>query len=135
MSPMLIARTRFAAGCINNNTIVVAGGYSNPTDADNGAPLSSVHLFNIASNSWTVAAPLAVPRSDSGGAVLNNIFYLIGGYEANYVTSSAFSSFDGKIWTALPSMITGRGDVGAATLNGMVVAVGGWNNGMFKLNY
>jgi N-acetylneuraminic acid mutarotase len=73
---MLTPRAGCAAAVVGNR-ILVAGGEGNP-NASSGI-FSENEAFDPARNSWEALEPMLTPRHGTGGAAIDNIFYVPGG--------------------------------------------------------
>ena len=113
-------------------------------DSD-GASLSSVEIFDPATNSWRNGPSMAVARDNPGSAVLNGKIYVFGGRTrfaaGGEVTSTPTSveMFDPatNTWTELPmsDMPTGRRTPVVGVLGGKAIVIGGENAGqVFNAN-
>jgi PKD repeat protein len=75
------------------------------------------------------ADPYPVTTTPGGVAVVNNIAYVFGGFDAVQVTSATYI-FDitapaGSRWTAGPNLNLARSYIGAAVVDGIIYAIGG----------
>jgi N-acetylneuraminic acid mutarotase len=127
LAPMPSTRYRFAAGCIADTDIIVAGGFDSVANSDAASPLTtnSVISYNIKSDKWTVLPALPTPRADVTGSVIDGKFYVVGGYEKDYAVSTKNEVYaDGK-WSAKKDLPSPRGDVTSAVISGKMFVTGG----------
>jgi N-acetylneuraminic acid mutarotase len=108
-----------------NGVIYVIGGAAD-TGLENYA--SSVYAYNIASDSWSTRTSMPTARY-TAIAVINGVFYAIGGQNANGVLSMTEAYNPAKdTWSAKPSMPTARllslGQL--PTIQGIAYAIGGY---------
>ncbi|MNT74554.1 Kelch motif protein [compost metagenome] len=72
-----IPTPRFGASAwVSGDKIVVVGGVG-----DNGMPMDTVEVYDIARNRWEVRAPLRTPRGYMAGGFLNGAFVAAGGHD------------------------------------------------------
>jgi N-acetylneuraminic acid mutarotase len=95
-----------------------------PTVADQ----PSAPSFAAAGNTWTVRAPLRVPRAGLKATAVNGIIYAIGGHSGPSQIRSTVEAYNPSTnsWigrTALPEPLE---PFGATTLNGKVYVAGGY---------
>jgi Kelch motif len=64
--------SRTAAVGVIDNKIYVAGGMGTPSQRE-------LEVYDPVANTWTVRAPMSVPRNHSAGGVINGKFYVAGG--------------------------------------------------------
>jgi uncharacterized phage protein gp47/JayE len=130
-------RRRHVAGLLTspNERVAVAAGIRKSIGSD--ALIASLLLFNVGTNSWTVAANMATPRWDCQGAVLTSSKLLVFGGASNTAgtTPSIISEiFDYNLGTwsfTGTSFTTARRSFASATLNdGRILAAGGLTAGL-----
>jgi Kelch motif len=75
---MATATVKNSAG---ESIMYVIGGKTDPGDCEcNGGSLSKVQAYNVATNTWTIRAPLPMPLySTNGAGVINGKIYVSGG--------------------------------------------------------
>ena len=134
---MPVARYRHDA-CALGDTIYYFGGRTLPNSYFVDFIIDQVDAFNTTSRSWTTLPPAAnYPAglgSDNSCAVVGNVVYLSGGYNADYTVSySATYAFappavSGGAWWTLRAgaMLAGRGDFASVAVGGFIHAYGGF---------
>ena len=60
-----------AVGVIDNK-IYVAGGTGTPSQRE-------LEVYNPVTNTWTIKAPMSVPRNHTAGGMIDGKFYVVGG--------------------------------------------------------
>lgn len=75
-APMLTPRAGCAAAVVGNR-ILVAGGEGNPNTSS--GVFADNEAFDPGRNSWERLEPMLTPRHGTGGAAIDNIFYVPGG--------------------------------------------------------
>src|SRR5256886_10486426 len=124
---MPTARQGPGAGAIGAK-IYVAGGM-----AGNGASLTTLEVYDPATNSWATAAPMGTPRDNPGSTVLGGKLYVFGGRIRNAdgsTTNGTLATVEAydpatNTWTGRASMPTGRRTSIVGTLNGHAQVMGG----------
>jgi N-acetylneuraminic acid mutarotase len=125
-------RTQGTITLLADGRVLVAGGGS--VGAPSFAATSSAELYDPATNTWTVAASMSMPRTLHTATLLHDGEVLVAGGATRYtggqgtVTSSA-EIYDPKAdaWHAAASMSVARYIHSATRLgNGHVLVVGGW---------
>ncbi|MGN6672160.1 MAG: Kelch repeat-containing protein, partial [Thermomicrobiales bacterium] len=131
-APPALGRSHHTATLLPNGQVLVVGG--DTTDAaGTDAITPTAELYDPASNSWTPAGALAVPRGDHTATMLPNGQVLITGGETqagggDTALTSAAEVFDAasRTWTATGALTTGRARHTATLLpDGRVLVVGG----------
>ena len=79
---MATARDRAAAGVIDGKLYVVGG-----DDAHNNT-LSSMEVFDPATQQWSAAPPMATARCRTGAGVIDGELYVVGGGDRGNTFSS-----------------------------------------------
>ena len=114
------------------NSFYVVGGYN-----DNSAPytpMSTMLAYDTSSSKTTFSgspatkASMTIPRGDIGSGVLNNQFYVTGGWESDWCTpSKAVEKYDPvtDTWTSLPDLLYGRGDMVVGVLENYLFSIAG----------
>jgi Kelch motif/Galactose oxidase, central domain len=126
-------RTQGTATLLDDGRVLVAGGGN--AAAPTFAATASAEIYDPATNAWTVAAPMSLPRALHTATLLKDGEVLVAGGATAYtgslgtVTASA-EIYDPRAnaWHAAASMSAAR-YIGSATAlgNGQVLVVGGWS--------
>ncbi|MBI4945271.1 MAG: T9SS type A sorting domain-containing protein [Bacteroidetes bacterium] len=84
--------------------------------------------INAFAQQWTVKTPAPTMRSGCGASVVNNIIYVIGGWNGSNIvgTVEAYNPAT-DTWSTKTPMPTLRGELGVASVNGKIYAIGGYN--------
>lgn len=136
---MTTARQGLSAAAVNG--VIYALGGDNVTSTCstcNGfKPLATNEAYDVAGNSWSTKAPMAIARERFATAVVNGIVYAIGGMVVDNSVTPAFvkaspslAAYDpvANSWSVKAPLATARFDVHAAALNGIIYAIGGSSN-------
>jgi uncharacterized repeat protein (TIGR03803 family) len=121
---VITAPMRYPAGvgAINGKIYVVGGTTTGST------VIATNQVYNVATNTWTTAAPLPTAITDGAGAVVNGIFYVIGGYNGTNVVNTVYAyNPSTNTWTSKATMPTARASIGSAVQKGLIYVVGGVN--------
>lgn len=112
-----LGRGDTAAVGVINDRIYVAGG--DPAG-------NALEVFNPATNTWTILAPMSVARNHCGGGVIDGKFYVVGGRGAAGAPT-ALEVYDpqSNSWSVRAPMPTGRSGIGVGVLNGELYVFGG----------
>lgn len=112
-----LGRGDTAAVGVINDKIYVAGG--DPAG-------NALEVFNPATNTWTILAPMSVARNHCGGGVINGKFYVVGGRGAAGAPT-ALEAYDPQTntWSVRAPMPTGRSGIGVGAVNGELYVFGG----------
>lgn len=107
----------------NPTQMVAIGGMGN------SRPLSSVEVYNVATNSWTMAAPMFYPRTNFGGGIISNQIFIVGGKNGDlYKNTAEMYNVATNTWTEIPSkMKTARASFAYGVINNEMVVCGGIN--------
>src|ERR1035437_10985201 len=125
-------RTQGTATLLADGRVLVAGGGN--TAAPTFAATASAEIYDPASNSWTVAASMAGPRTLHTATLLSDGEVLVAGGATAYTSSLGTVTASAEIydpradaWHATAPMSAAR-YIGSATslANGRVLVVGGW---------
>jgi N-acetylneuraminic acid mutarotase len=116
-----------AVGVINDK-IYIAGGIGATTTA-------ATEVYDPVANTWTMLAPMHVPRNHCAGGVVNGKLYVAGG-RGSANAEDAFEVYDPTTnsWQILPSLPTPRSGVAVGVLNNEVFVFGGETAGVVHDN-
>ena len=119
---MVDARGQHAAAAHPNGNVYVWGGFIGV-----GNPLSSLEIYNAATNTWTSGAPVPAPTRGQAFALgQDNMIYSISGYNFNYLNDVYKYDVTTDTWTAIPAIPTACWECTAATgANGSIYVFGG----------
>jgi N-acetylneuraminic acid mutarotase len=102
--------------------IYVIGGFKTVTNV----PTGEVLIYDIATKTWSTAAPLAEPRGGGAAAVLNGRIHVIGGGNSRS-TLANHSEYDPAVnrWTERALLSRSKGSPAAVVLDGKLYSIGG----------
>jgi N-acetylneuraminic acid mutarotase len=107
---------------VGGKLFVIGGSQSNNR-------LSTVEVYDPATDSWTAMAGMPTARKNTAAAVVNGIIYVFGGTQSNecpcITTTEAYDPAT-DVWTTKQDMPTSRYGLAAVPLNGKIYAIGGW---------
>jgi hypothetical protein len=111
--------SRTAAVGVIDNKIYVAGGGETPSQRE-------LEVYDPVANTWTVKAPMRVPRNHCGGGVIDGNFYVVGG-RAGLGSTNALEVYNPQTntWSSRPPMPTARSGIAAAVVNDELWVFGG----------
>jgi N-acetylneuraminic acid mutarotase len=114
-----------------NGRIYVMGGFSTPKE---DTWLSSMHVYDIATDTWAPGPSITHARSDACAAAVDGKIYLAGGYDSNYTVVAVVEVFDPatNAWTDGLLLPTPRGDLKCTALDNVLYVVGGWHEAGFS---
>src|SRR5439155_1448475 len=107
-----------AAVGVSNSTIEVTGGEGTPSQRE-------LEVFDPVANTWTVKAPMSVPRNHTGGGVINGKFYVVGGRAGPSTDALEVYNPQTNTWSTLAPMPTARSGFAAAVVNNELWVFGG----------
>ena len=111
-----------AAVTINGHVLVPGG-----CDSD-WIPYEVVHRYNPDTDTWVTTTPLPIPLCAYALTVFQNQVYLLGGWNGEMYTTSAFVYDPAEeSWEMIPSPAAVRGFGGAAVLADRIFYVGGFD--------
>ncbi len=93
-----VHRGTAAVGVINGK-IYVAGGEGTPSQRE-------LEVYDPVANTWTVKAPMSVPRNHTAGGVINGKFYVVGGRAGPSTDALEVYNPQTNTWSTLASMPT-----------------------------
>ena len=128
--------TEFGAALLDENHIIIAGGYY--LDANkNAVTVKSSYLYNIQTDTWTSLPDMPAPRASVGAGVIGNKFYIVGGSSDGneYATSDGDSLFEFTYdsssntgtWSTKARLPENKSYPGVGVINGKLYAIGGIN--------
>jgi N-acetylneuraminic acid mutarotase len=105
--------------------IYVFGGYSG------GNVLSTVEVYDPATDKWEKKADMKVGRTLYSAEVVNGKVYFIGGWDAAEVPLAAVLEYDPApdIWSKKADMPAPRYELATSVVNGKIYAIGGFGGG------
>ncbi|KAB7497584.1 Kelch-like protein 20, partial [Armadillidium nasatum] len=125
-TPMITDRVHFGAASAYGCLFVFGGiGISKEND---GMVLDSCEKYNVESNKWITIAPLGKGRAYHGVAVVNDLIYVIGGYNGSKWLDSV-ECYDplSDRWTTVSPMMGCRSSFGVSVWNKRIYCMGGFN--------
>ncbi|XP_076815316.1 kelch-like protein 12 [Clavelina lepadiformis] len=153
VAPMNVARMNASAVCIRGDVLVFGGDLSTlhttPSRRHQHSDFCKIakdfEIFEFGKKQWKVGGNLPTgPRSEAAAVVVNELIYLLGGYNnripdprpgyhASMQVKQACNLVDvynhsTKLWTSSNNMSTARAAFGAAALNNRIYCVGGMQN-------
>ena len=95
-------------------------------------PLSSVEIYDPATNAWKPGPPMGTPRRGCGLVVSKGLLYVVGGSDGTQSLCTT-EVYDPRmnLWTSGPNMTTCRANVSCAVVAGRIWAVGGFSGKAF----
>ena len=114
-----------AAGAYNGKVYFVGGG--------GAAPTTTVSVYTVATNSWSVAPVAPSPVQLAGYTQVGQYLYVVGGFTASAAANStACMRLDmaSNTWTNGPTFTPQRGDFGLAAAGTKLIAIGGDTTGL-----
>ena len=118
---------RTAAVGVIDDKIYVAGGTETPSQRE-------LEVYDPVANTWTVKAPMNVPRNHCAGGVIDGKFYVVGGRTIE--STNALEVYDPQTnsWSARAPMPTVRSGIAAAVVNNELWVFGGEDPDGFTLH-
>jgi N-acetylneuraminic acid mutarotase len=110
-----------AAVEVINNQIYVAGGTGTPSQRQ-------LEVYDPVSNTWTIKAPMSVPRNHTGGGVIDGKFYVVGGRVSGIAPpTAALEVYNPQTnsWSGCAPMPTARAGIAAAVVDNELWVFGG----------
>ncbi|MEX2123335.1 MAG: kelch repeat-containing protein [Woeseia sp.] len=106
-----------------NGKLYVFGGSTDPfADA-----VANASVYDPATNTWSVLAPMPTPRGGVSAAVLQGLIYVVGGMTTDGASTNLVEIYNpqSNTWTAGAPMGTRRDNLGVTVIGGQVYAFGG----------
>lgn len=121
-TPMPTARKGPFTGAIGTKIYVVGG-------ETNSAVLSVNEIYDTTTNTWSSGAPMPTARWLGASAVVNNVFYAIGGGDAPGAAFSVVEAYDPATdtWSTMAPMPILNDNIYAAVEDNIVYVIGGFN--------
>ncbi len=148
IADMPLRRKDHAAVGYNGKVYVLGGAWSDM--ANMGVPVENwitrcapVHIYDPATNSWSVGASMPTPRTQVAAAELNGEIWVIGGFTDEDPTDSVKEA-SSKVeiydpvhdsWRNGPALPSVRFGMAAASLDGKIYVSGGWEDNSSDLPY
>jgi len=114
-------RRDWGSAVIYNNLIYVLGGYN-----ANGST-SSVELYNIKENSWSVGTPLPFNAHASRVEIIDGWIYVTGGLGLNFLDDMVAYNPEQDVWISLPDMLSPKAGHMSCVIDGKLYLAGGLN--------
>jgi N-acetylneuraminic acid mutarotase len=126
-SPMVSSRYYHTATLLPSGKVLVTGGATG--NGSGGTALTSVELYDPATNSWSPAASMATARGAHTATLLSSGKVLVtGGSNSSVLASAEVYDPATNSWASAGSMATGRNAHTATLLpSGKVLVAGGFN--------
>jgi len=123
-----VRRPAAAVGVVGT-MIYLAGGFTT-----HDVPARDVLVYNTADDTWNATLPpLPTARSHVNGAVVGNVFYVLGGREAGTrgLRTAQVDALDTttRVWSSKAAMPMVRSEGAAGSLNGLIIFAGGEGEG------
>ncbi|XP_058015180.1 kelch-like protein 9 [Ahaetulla prasina] len=120
LASMLVPRTRFYAGVLNERLVAVGGG------APLGMPIDTAEEYRLAKNAWRPLPPLPEPVADHAGTTHRGILYISGGFAEGQTLSTMYSYLPRlRCWVRNRPMAFDRCGHGMATVGDRIFCLGG----------
>ncbi|MDP4181281.1 MAG: kelch repeat-containing protein [Bacillota bacterium] len=117
---------------INSSGTVLANTGTLSKTADGSATTTYLdYALGTSQSTWVNKANVPIYRVNSASTSYNNLIYVAGGYDENFVVQNTLLAYDpanGNSWTAKANMTNSRIEAGAATLINKIYVVGGFNS-------
>ena len=110
------------AAAVLNGKIYLIGGFR----TDTNVPTADVQVYDVASRTWSEAAPLPAPRGGHAAVVLDGKIHVVGGGNSQS-TIADHDVYDPlkNAWSALAPLPRSEGSPAVVVLDGKVYAIGG----------
>jgi N-acetylneuraminic acid mutarotase len=109
-----------------NGKVYVVGGFSD-LQADHTGAVSSLLVYDPATDTWRTLAPMKEPRGSVGASVANGKIYAIGGRGTDLKTVATNEVYDpaSNRWTDLAPLPKARDHLAAVTVDNRIHVIGG----------
>ncbi len=123
-TPMPTAR--MSAGCgVANDTLYVAGGYGS------GGRLAVTEAYDPTGDAWTTVAVMPTARNGVSATSAGGRFYVIAGYNGNYLRTVEAYDPGADSWETMPSLSIGRTTPAAVTFDDCIYVIGGYTGSSY----
>ncbi|XP_025021731.1 kelch-like protein 9 [Python bivittatus] len=120
LASLLVRRTRFFAGVLNERLVAVGGG------ALLGTLTNTTEEYLPAKNKWWPLTPFPVPVADHAGTTHRGILYISGGFAEGQTLCTMYSYLSRlRCWIRNRPMAFARCDHGMATVGDRIFCLGG----------
>ena len=121
MQPTMAERRTRGAGAALNGKLYVVGGNTG------FEALESVEVYDLQTNKWSLAAPMATARSAHGVAALDGQLYAFGGasWEGEWLSSMEVYDPQTNTWRLAPPMSVARSAFGSCVVDDILYVFGG----------
>ncbi|XP_063172412.1 kelch-like protein 9 [Candoia aspera] len=120
LASMLVQRTRFYAGALNERLVAVGGG------ALLGTLTDKAEEYHLAENQWQPVTPFPVPVADHAGTTHEGILYISGGFAEGQTLRTMYSYLSRlRCWIRNRPMAFARCDHGMAAVGDRIFCIGG----------
>jgi N-acetylneuraminic acid mutarotase len=121
----------YLAAAATNGRLVALGGATGDASPFQTSAVPDVDIYDPATNSWTMGAPMPFPNYTLTAAALGGTVYVAGGYshiQGFQQPLAAVHAYDvaADSWTARAALPTPRGQAGAAVVGGTLYVAGGY---------
>jgi kelch-like protein 19 len=124
---------RSGIACVTHAFYIYAIGGRNNSSHGN-VDCHYVECYDPILDVWKQCAPMSVPRSRAGAAVIDGLIYVCGGaYGTQYHSSVERFCPIGNMWMPVASMLIARIGLGCVVINRLLYAIGGYD-GANRLN-
>ena len=131
---MPTARSGLSTSVVNGK-IYAIGGQAGKAGPGGGPLLSTVEVYDPATDTWKKKADMPTARGWFSTSVVNGKIYAIGGGVGGLVFSTV-EVYDPATdtWTRKADMLAPRGGLSTSVVNGKIYAIGGWPGPAFTSN-
>ena len=126
---MPTARVFLSTGVVSG--VLYAVGGSTGLAGTSPTVFATVEAYDPSSNSWTTKTPMPTARYGAAIGVVNDIIYVVGGWNNGPLATVEAYDPVGNSWTTKTPMPTARGWLAVGVVNNILYAVGGFNVGEY----